>query len=68
MLRGRAGILPVVGVWPALLIVAFAAVAKEAMDYYIEQDNDREAVIHDLICDGAGVLAALITITIWLLA
>ena len=58
---------PVVGVWPALLIVAFAAVAKEAMDYFIEQDNDRAAVSHDLICDGVGVLAALITITIWLL-
>ena len=58
---------PVVGVWPALLIVTFAAVAKEAMDYFIERDNDRAAVSHDLICDGVGILAALITMAIWLL-
>ena len=58
---------PVVGVWPALLIVAFAAVAKEAMDYFIEQDNDRAAVSHDLICDGVGILSAIVTITMWLI-
>lgn len=57
---------PIIGIWAALLIVAFAAVAKEAMDYFVEKDNDRAAVMHDLICDGAGVLAALITMTVWL--
>lgn len=58
---------PIVGVWPALLIVTFAAVAKEAMDYFIEQDNDRAAVSHDLICDGVGILSAIVTITMWLI-
>lgn len=57
---------PVVGVWWALLSVAAASLVKEAMDYFIQKDNDRNALLHDLICDGAGVLAALITMAIWM--
>ena len=57
---------PVVGVWWAMFSVAVASLVKEAMDFFIQQDNDRNAVLHDLICDGAGVLAALITMAIWM--
>ena len=57
---------PVVGVWWAIFSVAVAALVKEAMDFFIQQDNDRNAVLHDLICDGAAVLAALITMAIWM--
>jgi uncharacterized membrane protein YjdF len=46
--------------------VAVASLVKEAIDFFIQQDNDRNAVLHDLICDGAGVLAALITMAIWM--
>ena len=56
---------PIVGVWWAIFSVTEASLVKEAMDYLIQKDNDRNAVLHDLICDGAGVLAALITLIIW---
>lgn len=57
---------PVVGVWWAMFSVAVASLVKEAMGFFIQQDNDRNAVLHDLICDGAAVLAALITMAIWM--
>ena len=57
---------PVVGVWWAMFSVAVASLVKEAMDFFIQQDNDRDAVLHALICDGAAVLAALITMAIWM--
>ena len=57
---------PVVGVWLAIYSGTAASQVKEAMDYLVQQDNDRNAGLHDLICDGAGVLAALITMAIWM--
>lgn len=57
---------PVVGVWWAIFSVTAASLVKEWMDFFIQQDNDRDAVWHDFICDGAAVLAALITMAIWM--
>jgi hypothetical protein len=57
---------PVVGVWWAIFSVTAASLVKEWMDFFIQQDNDRDAVWHDFICDGAGILAALITMAIWM--
>ena len=58
---------PIVGVWWSLATVCVASVGKEAWDYLIQKDNDKQGVIHDLICDSAGVLIALITMLIWTL-
>ena len=57
---------PLMGFY-ALIPTATVAAAKEGYDYHIEKDNNREQVIHDLICDGAGVLCAYITILLWLI-
>lgn len=57
---------PITGWW-ALLVTALAALSKEAWDYFVEKDNNKEQVIHDLICDGAGIVAAYITMLIWLI-
>jgi uncharacterized membrane protein YjdF len=42
-----------------------ASLVKEAIDS-IMNDSDECNAAHDLICDGAGVLAALITMAIWM--
>lgn len=55
---------PVVGVWWAFFSVAVASLVKEAIDS-IMNDSDECNAAHDLICDGAGVLAALLTLLIW---
>ena len=56
---------PIVGLWWALAIVCVASVGKEAWDFLIEKDNDKEAVIHDLVCDVAGAAMAMATICMW---
>ena len=56
---------PLMGFY-ALIPTALVAAAKEGYDYHIEKDNNREQVIHDLICDGAGVLCAYLTMLLWL--
>lgn len=58
---------PIVGLWWALATVCVASVGKEAWDYFVEKDNNKEQVIHDLICDGVGILCSLVTILIWAL-
>ena len=58
---------PVIGIWWALAIACVASVGKEAWDYFVEKDNNKEQVIHDLICDGVGILCSLVTVLIWAL-
>lgn len=55
---------PIIGWW-AILPTTIIAAAKEGWDYFIQKDNDKPQVIHDLICDGAGIIIAYITMTIW---
>lgn len=55
---------PLMGFY-ALIPTATVAAAKEGYDYHIKKYNNREQVIHDLICDLAGVLFAYITMLIW---
>lgn len=57
---------PMVGVWWSMLATSLAALVKEAMDFFVQKDNDKEQVIHDLICDAVGIMAALITMLIWM--
>ena len=56
---------PIIGVWWSLFAAVLASLVKEAMDS-IKNDSDECNAAHDLICDGAGVLAALITMAIWM--
>lgn len=58
--------LPLVGRW-ALLIAAIPALAKEAIDYFVQKDNNKEQVLHDLICDAAGMGCAIMTQLLWLI-
>lgn len=57
---------PVIGFY-ALIPTAIVAAAKEGYDYHIQKDNNREQVVHDLICDAAGIAAAYATMVIWLI-
>lgn len=48
-----------------MLIAMVVSAIKEAYDYYIQKDNNREQVIHDAACDVAGMLSAIITMLFW---
>ena len=54
-----------IGIWLGLLMVMMASAIKEAYDYYIQKDNNREQVIHDAACDVVGMLSAIITMLFW---
>ena len=56
---------PMIGGWLAMLITVIASAVKEAYDYYIQKDNNREQVIHDVACDVVGMLSAIITMLFW---
>lgn len=56
---------PIRGIWLAVVAAAILSVGKEIWDMFIQKDNSKEQAIHDLICDGAGVLAGLMTIGLW---
>ena len=58
---------PIIGWW-ALLVTILAALCKEDYDYFVEKDNNKEQVVHDLICDGVGIVMAYLTILVWWLA
>ena len=57
---------PIIGWW-AILPTAFLAAAKEGFDFFIQKDNNKQQVIHDLICDGAGIILAAITMLAWMI-
>lgn len=56
---------PIIGIWWTLLTTTLIALAKEAWDYFYQKDNNKNAVLHDLILDACGILVALITMLIW---
>jgi hypothetical protein len=51
---------PYVGNWIALGITLAFALGKEAYDVFIEKDNNFSQATHDLICDFAGIVVALL--------
>ena len=55
---------PLIGFY-ALIPTIIAALGKEGYDFHIQKDNNREQVVHDLICDGAGIVAAYATMLVW---
>ena len=57
---------PIMGFY-ALIPTTIVALGKEGYDYHIRKSNNKEQVVHDLICDGAGIAAAYITMLIWLI-
>lgn len=56
---------PIIGFY-ALISTAIVAAAKEGYDYHVKKSNNREQVIHDLVCDLAGIVAAYATMLIWM--
>ena len=58
-------ITPMNGFGAAIITAAVLSLGKEAWDVFIQKDNDKHQAMHDLICDGAGVLAGLLTIALW---
>ena len=57
---------PIIGFY-ALIPTIVVALAKEGYDYHIKKSNNREQVVHDLICDAAGIASAYATMAIWLI-
>lgn len=55
---------PIIGFYA--LIPTGAALGKEGYDYHVKKSNTREQVIHDLVCDLAGIVAAYATMLIWM--
>ena len=58
---------PIIGWW-ALLVTILSALGKEGYDYFVEKDNNKEQVIHDLICDVVGMGCALVVVLVWWIA
>ena len=56
---------PMIGGLLAMLIAMVVSAVKEAYDYYIQKNNNREQVIHDVACDVIGMLSAIITMLLW---
>lgn len=56
---------PIVGIWWTLAITVIAAVTKEAYDLYVQDDYTDDMVRHDLLCDIAGIILALVVFAIW---
>lgn len=56
---------PIRGIWLAILASVILSLGKEIWDVFIQKDNCKEQAIHDIICDGIGVLAGLLTIGLW---
>ena len=57
---------PIIGLWWGLGITTIVAALKEAYDVVIQQDNNKEQVIHDAICDGVGIVLACAVMLLWL--
>jgi hypothetical protein len=57
---------PIIGWW-TLLVAIIPALLKEGIDYYVRKSNTPKQVIHDLICDGAGIVVAYIMMLFWLI-
>ena len=55
---------PIVGIWWAVLITVIPAIAKELWDGLIQKDNDIRQIAHDLVCDGVGMLGAIVIMLI----
>ena len=55
---------PIVGFWWNLLITIVASIGKEIFDFFIQKDNDKQAVIHDLVMDGIGISCAILMIVL----
>ena len=58
-------ITPMNGIWVAVLTAILLSLGKEVWDVLIQKDNDKTQAIHDLICDGVGIMAGLLTIMLW---
>lgn len=56
---------PIIGIWWTILATTIVALSKEAYDFFIQKDNDKHAVLHDLICDAVGMATAYLTIFLW---
>ena len=56
---------PMVDIWWAKGITATCAIGKEVVDA-LRGKNTWEQARHDLICDAVGIMAALITMLIWM--
>ncbi len=56
---------PIVGIAWASVIAIVSALAKEFYDFFIQKDNDKNQVFHDLMCDWFGIAAALVITTLW---
>ena len=55
---------PLIGLY-ALIPTFIAAGGKEAYDYFIIKSNNVGQVVHDLICDAAGIIGGYLTLLIW---
>ena len=60
-------LVPMVGIWWTTAITLFLAVGKEVVDA-LRYKNTKEMMLHDFICDAAGLLLADVTIFVWWLS
>ena len=51
---------PVAGKLEAVAISSIIGLLKEGYDYFIKKNCNKDAVIHDLICDASGIACAIL--------
>lgn len=54
----------IIGYFLSLLIVIIFGLIKEIYDYYIQKNNNKEQIKHDIICDILGILIGTIILII----
>lgn len=52
-------------IWMAIAIAVVASLGKEAVDYFIQKDNNAQQVLHDIICDIMGIGLGVIVFGLW---
>ena len=56
---------PLVGATIAICVAVLLGVGKEIYDRYIQCDNNREQILHDVVCDIVGIILAIIVVSVW---
>jgi hypothetical protein len=55
---------PIITIVGSLITAIILGLCKEFYDYFIQKDNNKTQVIHDLVCNVLGILISLIIILI----
>lgn len=56
---------PLVGTLLSVCITLLIGLLKEFYDGVVQKDNNGEQIMHDVVCDVAGIILAIIVVGVW---